>query len=189
MTFRMSGPEYQRMIAGEPYRPDDPELVAGRIRARSLEFRYNHTPPELADERLRLLHELLGSIGGAIEIEPTLHVDYGCNIHVGAGFYANANCVILDVAEVRIGTQVMLAPGVQLLTATHPVDPEERTSGRELGYPINLGDRVWLGGGVVVGPGVGIGADTVVGAGSIVITDLPPGVVAVGNPARVIREV
>jgi maltose O-acetyltransferase len=183
-----SGPEYQRMIAGELYRPDDPELVAARARARRLEFRYNHTPPDEPGERRHILEDLFGSIGGSIEIEPNLHCDYGLNIHVGDGFYANANCVLLDVAEIRIGTQVMFAPGVQLLTATHPVDPVERTSGRELGYPITIGNRVWLGGGVVVGPGVTIGDDVVVGAGAVVVKDLPAGVVAVGNPARVVRE-
>lgn len=184
---RPTGPEYRRMIAGEPYRPDDPELVAARQRARSLEFRYNHTPPERPEVRREILQDLLGSVGEQVEIEPTLHCDYGINIHLGEDFYANANCVLLDVAEIRIGDQVMLAPGVQLLTATHPVDPVERTSGRELGFPITLGDRVWLGGGVIVGPGVSIGADTVVGAGAVVTRDLPAGVVAVGNPARVVR--
>ena len=184
-----TGIEYQRMISGQPYRPGDPELVAARARARSLEFRYNHTPPEERDERQRVLHELFGTLGESVEVEPMLHCDYGFNIHVGDHFYANANCVLLDVAEIRIGDGVMLAPGVQLLTATHPVDPVERTSGRELGYPITLGNRVWLGGGVIVGPGVTIGDDVVVGSGAVVVKDLPDRVVAVGNPARVIREV
>jgi maltose O-acetyltransferase len=184
----LTGVEYQRMIAGELYAPGDPELVAARARARSLEFRFNHTPPERADERDRILRELLGTVGESVEIEPTLHCDYGVNIHLGDHFYANANCVLLDVAEIRIGDQVMLAPGVQLLTATHPVDPVERTSGRELGFPITVGNRVWLGGGVIVGPGVTIGDDVVVGSGAVVVKDLPAGVVAVGNPARVVRE-
>jgi maltose O-acetyltransferase len=177
------------MISGELYRPDDPELVAARARARRLEFMYNHTPPDQSGERTDILHDLFGSIGGHLTIEPNLHCDYGVNIHVGDGFYANANCVLLDVAEIRIGDQVMLAPAVQLLTATHPVDPVERTSGRELGFPITIGNRVWLGGGVIVGPGVTIGDDVVVGSGAVVVKDLPPGVVAVGNPARIVREV
>lgn len=184
-----SGTEYQRMISGQPYLPGDPELTAARERARLLEFRYNHTPPDQPDERKRLLRELFGSVGDSVEIEPTLHCDYGFNIHVGTGFYANANCVMLDVALIRIGTQVMLAPGVQLLTATHPVDPVERTSGRELGYPITIGNRVWLGGGVIVGPGVSIGDDVVVGSGAVVVRDLPDRVLAVGNPARIVRDV
>ena len=176
------------MVSGKPYLSNDPELVAARARARSLEFRFNHTPPEESATRSQLLRELFGSTGESLEIEPNLHVDYGFNIHLGERFYANANCVLLDVAEIRIGEDTMLAPGVQLLTATHPVDAEERISGRELGFPITIGDRVWLGGGVIVGPGVTIGDDVVVGSGTVVIKDLPDRVVAVGNPARVVRE-
>jgi maltose O-acetyltransferase len=177
------------MISGELYLSEDPELVAARRRARSLTFRFNHTPPEQAQERRALLRELLGSTGDRFEIEPNLHVDYGFNISLGEGFYGNANCVMLDVAPIRIGRDTMFGPAVQLLTATHPVDPQERISGRELGFPITIGDRVWLGGGVIVGPGVTIGDDVVVGSGAIVVKDLPAGVVAVGNPARVVRTV
>jgi maltose O-acetyltransferase len=184
-----TGIEFQRMISGELYLSGDPELVAARAHARSLEFRFNHTPPDQADERHRILRELFGSTGHHLEIEPTLHVDYGFNIHVGDGFYANANCVLLDVAPIRIGTGTMFGPGVQLLTATHPIDPVERLSGRELGYPITIGSRVWLGGGVIVGPGVTIGDDVVIGSGAVVVKDLPDRVVAVGNPARVVREI
>jgi maltose O-acetyltransferase len=183
-----TGIEYQRMISGQMYLSSDPELVAARARARSLEFRFNHTPPEQADERRRILRELLGSTGDAFEIEPTLHVDYGMHIHIGEGFYANANCVMLDVAEIRIGDDTMLAPGVQLLTATHPVDAQQRVSGRELGFPISIGSRVWLGGGAIVCPGVTIGDDVVVGSGAVVVKDLPDRVVAVGNPARIVRQ-
>jgi maltose O-acetyltransferase len=177
------------MISGELYRPGDPELVTARARARSLEFQYNHTPPDQPRERRRLLGELFGTVGESLEVEPNLHCDYGCNIHLGERFYANANCVLLDVAEIRIGDDVMLAPAVQLLTATHPVDPVQRTSGRELGFPITIGNRVWLGGGVIVGPGVTIGDDVVVGSGAVVVKDLPDRVVAVGNPARIVRRI
>ena len=158
-----------------------------RTWARDLEFRFNHTPPTQPDARNALIRDLFGSIGEPFEIEPPLHVDYGINIHIGDGFYANASCVLLDVAPIHIGSQTMLAPAVQLLTATHPVDAAERVSGRELGHSIRIGDRVWLGGGVIVCPGVTIGNDVVVGAGAVVISDLPDGVVAVGNPARVVR--
>ncbi len=183
-----TGIEYQRMISGEPYRPGDAELTAVRTWARSLTFRYNHTPPEQDADRRSILRDLFGSSGRWCTIEPSLHVDYGLNIHVGEGFYANANCVFLDVAPIRIGAETMFGPAVQLLTATHPVDPAERVSGRELGYPIAIGSRVWLGGGVIVGPGVTIGDDVVVGSGAVVVKDLPDRVVAVGNPARVVRE-
>ena len=187
-TIKPTGIEFQLMISGQPYLSSDPELVAARARARALEFRFNHTPPEDAGQRSLLLRELLGSTGSSLEIEPNVHVDYGFNIHLGERFYANANCVLLDVAEIRIGDDTMLAPAVQLLTATHPVDAEERISGRELGFPITIGSRVWLGGGVIVGPGVTIGDDVVVGSGAVVIRDLPDRVIAVGNPARVVRE-
>ena len=185
---RLSGVEYELMISGQPYLPSDPELTAARARSRSLEFRFNHTPPEHAEQRAALLTELFGRVGESAEIEPTLHVDYGVNISIGERFYANANCVLLDVAGITIGDDAMLAPGVQLLTATHPVDPVDRVSGRELGFPITIGNRVWLGGGVIVGPGVTIGDDVVVGSGAVVVKDIPDGVVAVGNPARVLRS-
>ena len=184
-----TGVEYQRMISGQLYRPTDPELTDVRLRARKLEFAFNHTPPDQLSERESLIRQLFGAIGQRFEIEPTIHVDYGCNISVGEDFYANANCVLLDVAPIRIGAQTMLAPGVQLATATHPVDPQERTSGRELGMPITIGNRVWLGAGVIVGPGVTIGNDVVVGAGAVIVKDLPDGVVVVGNPARVLRTI
>jgi maltose O-acetyltransferase len=182
-----SGVEYQLMVSGQPYLSEDPELVSARGRARCLTFRFNHTPPDDAAGRDRILRELVGSAGGSVTIEPNLHVDYGFHLHLGDRFYANANCVFLDVAPIRIGAQTMFGPAVQLLTATHPIDPAERTSGRELGFPITIGSRVWLGGGVIVGPGVTIGDDVVVGSGAVVVKDLPDGVVAVGNPARVVR--
>ncbi len=182
-----TGVQWQRMISGKPYRPGDPEISAARRWARDLEYRFNHTPPGERAQRQALIRELFGSVG-TFEIEPNLHVDYGINIHVGDEFYANANCVLLDVAPIHIGDQTMFAPAVQLLTATHPVDAQERVSGLELGQAIRIGSRVWLGGGVIVCPGVTIGDDVVVGAGSVVVRDLPDRVVAVGNPARVVRE-
>ncbi len=183
-----SGEQYRRMISGQLYDPRDEELVALVARAKLLTYRFNQTPPEPRSQRTALLKELFGSVGEQIEVEPRLYVDIGLNIHVGERFYANTNCVLLDVAEIRIGDDVWLAPGVQLLTATHPVDPQERTSGLELAAPITLGHRVWLGAGALVGPGVTIGDDTVVGFGAVVVKDLPPRVVAVGNPARAIRS-
>jgi maltose O-acetyltransferase len=169
------------------YKPSDPELVAARRRARSLTFRFNHTPDDDGPVRQAVLVELLATVAGAATIEPTFHCDYGFNIHLGDRFYANANCVFLDVAQIRIGDDAMFGPAVQLLTATHPVDPVERVSGHELGRPISIGHRVWLGGGVIVGPGVTIGDDVVVGAGAVVVENLPDRAVAVGNPARVVR--
>jgi maltose O-acetyltransferase len=179
----------QRMLAGELYLANDPELVAERARAAALLEQYNATPDAEPHERARLLRDLLGEVGEGVVVKPTFRCDYGYNVSAGAGTFVNYGCVMLDVVPIRIGVACQLASGVQLLAATHPVDPEARRLGWECGHPITIGDNVWLGGGVIVCPGVTIGADTVVGAGAIVTRDLPAGVVAVGNPARVQREI
>jgi maltose O-acetyltransferase len=179
----------QRMLAGELYLADDPELVAERARAAALLDRYNATSDTEHDERARLLRDLLGEVGDGAVVKPTFRCDYGYNISIGARTFVNYGCVMLDVVQIRIGAACQLASGVQLLAATHPIDPEARRSGWEYGRPITVGDNAWLGGGVIVCPGVTIGEDTVVGAGSVVTRDLPAGIVAVGNPARVQREI
>lgn len=188
MLPKPGGSEYRKMIAGELYRPSDPELLAYRQQAREILHRFNTLGPAQAQTRRDVLRDLFGSVGCDPWVEQRLHVDYGCNIHVGDRFYANANCVLLDVAEIRIGDDAMLAPAVGLYTATHPLDAATRVSGLELGFPITIGNRVWLGAGVIVCPGVTIGDDVVVGAGAVVTKDLPDRVVAVGNPTRVVRE-
>ena len=181
--------EREKMLAGQLYLASDPELVAARRRARRLTRLYNATTEEERDRRRELLAELFGSIGGSISIEPPFYCDYGANITAGSGLFMNFGCVILDCAAVRIGTDVQCGPYVQLLTAYHPTDPAARRDGPELAAPITLGDNVWLGGGVIVCPGVTIGAGTTIGAGSVVTRALPPGVVAAGVPARVLREI
>jgi maltose O-acetyltransferase len=178
-----------RMLAGELYLADDPELVAERARAAALLEQYNATPDAARDERTRLLRDLLGDVGDGVVVNPTFRCDYGYNIAIGARTFVNYGCVMLDVVPIRIGSACQLASGVQLLAATHPVDPEARRLGWEYGSRIRIGDNVWLGGGVLVCPGVTIGDDTVVGAGAVVTRNLPAGVVAVGNPARVQREI
>jgi len=178
-----------RMLAGELYLADDPVLVSGRARAAALLEQYNATPDAARDERARLLHDLFGDVGDGVVVNPTFRCDYGYNISIGAGTFVNYGCVMLDVVPIRLGVACQLASGVQLLAATHPIDPEARRLGWEYGRPITVGDNVWLGGGVIVCPGVTIGADTVVGAGAVVTRDLPARVVAVGNPARVQREI
>ncbi len=179
----------ERMLRGELYRAEDPELVAGRARARALLDSFNSTRHMEAGERDRLLRELLGAVGEGVVVMPTFRCDYGSHISVGSGTFVNYDCVMLDVAPIRIGAACQIATRVQLLAATHPVDPEPRRAGWESGLPITLGDNVWLGGGVIVCPGVTIGDDTVVGAGAVVTRDLPAGVVAVGVPAVVQREI
>ncbi len=179
----------ERMLAGEPYFPDDPELVELGRRAQRLTERYNRTSIDEPDERRRVLTELFAELGDRVEIRPPFHCDFGSQIRVGARTFVNFNLVALDVAPITIGEDVQIGPNVQLLTPTHPIDPEERRSKFEGAKPIAIGDNVWLGGGVVVCPGVTIGENTVVGAGSVVTKDLPPNVLAVGNPARVVRSI
>ena len=177
-----------RMLAGELYHANDPELRADAERCDRLLRRYNATGAEDRDERAAILRELLGSVGDGVAIRPPLAMDYGYQTSIGAGTFINSGAVILDVGRVTIGADVQIGPNVQLLTPTHPLDPEQRRSGAEAAEPITIGDNVWLGGGVIVCPGVTIGQDTVVGAGAVVTRDLPPGVLAVGNPARVVRS-
>jgi maltose O-acetyltransferase len=179
----------QRMLHGELYRANDPEIQADAARAQELMERYNATRHADGELRDRLLRELLGEVGEGVVVRPPLWVDYGSHISIGAGTFVNYDCVLLDVAPIMIGAACQLATRVQLLTATHPIDPEPRRHGWESAEPITIGDNVWLGGGAIVCPGVTIGDDTVVGAGAVVTRDLPAGVVAAGVPARVMREI
>jgi maltose O-acetyltransferase len=174
-----------RMLRGELYLADDPELAADSTRAQELVERYNATSHAEQAERDRLLRELLGSVGDGVVVKPPFRCDYGAHISIGEGTFVNYDCVLLDVAPIRIGSACQLATRVQLLTAGHPVDPDPRRDGWEFGLPITIGDNVWLGGGAIVCPGITIGDNTIVGAGAVVTRDLPADVVAVGVPARV----
>ncbi len=185
MTGRFSE-QKDRMLRGELYLARDPELEADARHCAELLARFNDLQTDAAD-RGRILAELLGSVGDGVTIRPPLQMDYGYQTTVGARTFINVGAVILDVGRVSIGADVQLGPNVQLLTPTHPLDPEVRRSGLEAAEPITIEDNVWLGGGVIVCPGVTIGRDTVVGAGAVVTKDLPSGVLAVGNPARVVR--
>ena len=177
------------MLSGEPYLGSDPELVAARLRAAQLVERFNTTSATEAEEREAVLRDLLGEVGEEAAILPPLRCDYGSNIRVGARSFVNYGATILDPAPVTIGAEVLIANDVQLLTATHPFEAGSRREGWELAHPIAIGDGAWLGGGVIVCPGVTIGENTVVGAGSVVTRDLPAGVLAVGNPSRIVREI
>ncbi|MBC8139513.1 MAG: sugar O-acetyltransferase [Fibrella sp.] len=176
------------MLAGELYLASDPELVAGRNNARRLTRRYNATAEDDVSGREALIRELLGVVGESPYIEPPFRCDYGANIFAGNRLYINFGCVILDCAAVHFGDDAKLGPSVQIYTAYHPLDAALRTAGSELAAPIRIGNRVWIGGGVILCPGVTIGDDSVIGAGSVVTRSIPPGVVAVGNPCRVLRE-
>lgn len=196
MLDDMNGPRHSdddrsqrnRMLAGDLYRADDPELVDARLRASRLIDRLNAAPAEETRELRRILGELLGSFGADSEIRPPLFCEYGSTLHVGTRTFINFGLMALDVAPITIGDDVQIGPNVQLLTPTHPLDPDLRRAKWEAAEPIVLADNVWLGGGVIVLPGVTVGENTVVGAGAVVTMDLPGDVVAVGNPARIIRS-
>jgi maltose O-acetyltransferase len=177
----------ERMLAGELYVADDPELARDADRAMTLTHRLNTMDPVDGDARRALLTELLGAFGEQSEIRPPFRCDYGYQTFIGARTFANFGLICLDVATVTIGDDVQIGPNVQLLTPTHPVAAGPRRAKWEAALPITIGDNVWLGGGAIVLPGVTIGENTVVGAGAVVTRDLPPDVVAVGNPARVVR--
>lgn len=179
--------EKEKMIAGELYFANDPELVADRMFARSQSQIINQA--ESAELRSQLLKETFGRTGKKIYMEPVINFDYGYNIFVGENFYANFNCIFLDVSTIEIGDNCMFAPNVQLYTATHPLHPVKRNSGLEYAKPIKIGNNVWLGGGVIVTPGVTLGDNVVVGAGSVVTKSFPDNVVIAGNPARIIKTV
>ena len=179
----------ERMLAGESYLAGDPVLADERLRAAELTKAYNESPPADEAGRKHLLDELLGSIGEGTEVRPPFYCDYGYQTHIGAQVFVNFGLVALDVATITIGDHVQIGPYVQLLTPTHPLAPDERRSKLEAAEPIVVEENVWLGGGVIVGPGVTVGAGTVVGAGAVVVRDLPAGVLALGVPARVVREV
>jgi maltose O-acetyltransferase len=179
----------QRMLRGELYLAGDPEIQHDAARAQELMERYNATRHAERELRDRLLRELLGEVGAGVVVRPPVRVDYGSHVSIGDETFVNYDCVLLDVAPIRIGAACQLATRVQLLTATHPIDPEPRRLGWESARPITIGDNVWLGGGAIVCPGVTIGDDTVVGAGAVVTRDLPAGVIAMGVPARVVREI
>lgn len=178
----------ERMLAGDLYVADDPELARDSRRAIALSDRYNRTWPQDPAAAAPLLTELLGGLGEASEVRPPLYVDYGRYLSIGARTFINYNLTALDVAPISIGDDVQIGPNVQLLTPTHPVEPGPRRNKLEAAAPITIGDNVWLGGGVIVLAGVSIGENTVVGAGAVVTRDLPANVVAVGNPARVVRR-
>ena len=179
--------EREKMLSGELYRDSkDGELFQERIRTKELLYDINALRPGEEEAKTALFQKLLGKTGENFYIETPFRCDYGSNIEIGEGFFANFNCTLLDCASITIGRDVLLGPNVSLFTAGHPVDPEIRRSGLEFAKPIVIGDNVWIGGGSIVAPGVTIGSNSVIGAGSVVTKDIPEGVVAVGVPCRVI---
>lgn len=181
--------EKQKMLAGLLYDPNDADLVAARKWARLQTERFNQSSIASLENRTLLLKELLGSTGAAIYIEPPFHCDYGKNIHVGDNFYANFSCVILDVAPINIGKNCFIAPQVGIYTATHPLSPQERTAGTELGKAITIGDNCWIGGHATINPGVTLGHNVVVASGAVVTKSFGDNVLIGGNPARILKHI
>lgn len=179
----------ERMLAGDLYIGDDPELAARSARAARLADLYQRQTLAGDPAARGWLEDLIGDLGEGVVIRPPLHADYGDHISIGARTFVNFGLTALDVARITIGVDCQIGPHVQLLTPTHPIDPDLRRDKLEAAEPIVIGDNVWLGGGVIVCPGVTIGDNSVIGAGSVVTRDIPAGVVAVGSPARVVRSI
>ena len=185
----MQKSEKEKMLSGEMYDASDPELVEDRIQARDLLLQYNNTSERNEVERSDILRRLISKGGEGLFLQAPFYCDYGSNITTGKNVYFNFNCTVLDVAPVSIGNNSIFGPGVQILTATHPMNARERTSGIEFAKPISIGDNVWVGGGVIINPGVTVGDNSVVGSGSVVTKDIPSNVVVAGNPAKFIRDI
>lgn len=181
--------EKDKMLAGQYYDPSDSELENLRLQARLATEKLNQTSIANLANRTKIIKSLFGSTGDSIHIESTFNCDYGENIHVGENFYANFACVILDVAEVRIGDNCFIAPQVGIYTATHPIDPIGRVSGLEYAKAITIGHNCWIGGHATINPGVELGNNVVVASGAVVTKSFGDNVVIGGNPARVLKQI
>ena len=179
--------EYEKMIAGDFYKPNDPELRALAASSREKQWAFNAEPDRL--KRAEIVKSWFGSTGENVAMNPQFVTDYGVNIHIGENFYSNWNLTMLDVCPITIGDNAMIGPNCQFLTPLHPLDPTQRTSGIEYGDPILIGDNFWAGGGVTILPGVTLGDNVVAGAGAVVTKSFGDNVVLGGNPARVIKEI
>lgn len=181
--------EWEKAQNGYLYNASDESLMEGRFRCADLCYELNHCRPSDFEKQQKLLHEIIGVIKGDIYVAPPFYCDFGTNITIGKHFQANHNVIILDPAPVTFGDNVYVAPNCVFSTAGHPIDAEQRNKDLEIALPITVGDNVWFGTQVSVMPGVTIGSNVVIGAGSVVTRDIPSGVIAVGNPCRVLREI
>lgn len=182
--------ELEKMMCGEPYEAsDNTELLDILQETQELCRDYNNIRPSHQDEKDTLIKRILGKTGERLKVIQPFFCDYGFNIEVGEDFFANTNMVILDEAKVTFGNHVFIGPNCSFYTPCHPIDVESRNAGKQWSLPITVGDNVWLGGNVTVCPGVSIGNDSVIGAGSVVTHNIPSGVLAAGNPCKVIRVI
>ncbi len=180
--------EREKAEAGYLYRPSE-DMVEHRFKIQDMCVEYNKLLPSQVEEREKFLSKMLGKVGKGANILPPFRCDYGYRIEIGENFFANYNFIVLDGNYVKIGDNVWIAPNVGIYAAGHPLDRDERIAGLEYAFPVTIGDNVWIGGGVSIVGGVTIGKDSVIGAGSVVVHDIPEGVVAVGNPCKVIRKI
>lgn len=180
--------EKEKMLSGELYNASDSELSNERLKARLLLKDLNDSREDEGDKREKIVTELIPNSGNNLWLQPPFYCDYGTNILLGENVFFNFNCIVLDVAQVKIGNRTKLGPNVQIYTATHPIDYKERATGLESGKAISIGEDVWIGGSVIICPGITIGDRTVIGAGSVVTKDIPSDVFVAGNPCKIIRK-
>lgn len=180
--------EKEKMLAGLLHTFDDEELIQDARIAEGICIKYNNTSSEQQLERERLLQDILGTCGNNVSIIPPFRFNFGSNIHIADNFYANFDCIIIDVCEVHIGKNCMIGPRTTICTATHPIDVKTRISGLEYGKPIKIGDNVWIGGHVMINPGVSIGNNVIIAAGAVVTNDIPNNVMIGGVPAKIIKN-
>lgn len=180
----------EKLHTGELYLPDDEEIMKEQLLCLEKLYDFNATRPSQLELRASMLKDMFAEIGENCYIEPPLHSNWGGrHVHFGDNVYANFNLTLVDDTHIYVGDGTMLAPNVIIATAGHPILPELRAHAYQYNAPVRIGKNCWLGAGVIVLPGVTIGDNTVVGAGSVVTKDLPSGVVAVGNPCRVLRDI
>lgn len=185
----MKKSEKQKMLAGEYYCSNSVELLKERTFAKLLTYKYNSLSPNDRNEKLDILTQLLAKIGSGVEIEPNFRCDYGYNISIGDHVFINYDCVMLDTCQIVIGNNVLIAPGVHIYTAGHPLDVDTRVQDIEFGKPISIGNNVWIGGRAVINPGVTIGNNAVIASGAVVTADVPANAVVAGVPAKVIKMI
>lgn len=181
---------YDKLHSGELYLPGDEEIMQEQIKCLEKLYDFNNTRPSESDKRASLLKEMFAQIGSGCYIEPPLHANWGCkHVHFGKNVYANFNLTLVDDTHIYVGDYTMFGPNVTVATAGHPILPKLREQAYQYNSPVKIGKNCWLGAGTIIVPGVTIGDNTVIGAGSVVTKDIPPNVVAVGNPCRVLREI